>query len=258
MSNLKINNENGISKVTINRPESLNALNKDLIKELTSFFTEAADNNDIKVIVLTGAGGKSFVAGADISNMAAADPQEAIKFARRGQKLMRAMETLPKPIIAAVNGFALGGGLEIALACDFIYASDNAKFGFPEVTLGIIPGFGGTQNLPRLIGTNKSRELIYTGKMIDAEKALSWGIVNRISSQENLMADVLETAAAIIKNGMIAVGFAKECIDRGMSMSKEEAFMYESTLFGSLFSTEDQKAGMAAFLEKRKANFKNR
>jgi len=258
MSNLNINNEDGICTVTINRPESLNALNDSLITELTSFFTNASDDADINIIILTGAGGKSFVAGADISNMAKADPQQAITFARKGQKLMRVIETLSKPVIAAVNGFALGGGLEIALACDFIYASDNAKFGFPEVTLGIIPGFGGTQNLPRLIGPNKSRELIFTGKMIDAEKAQNWGIVNHISTQESLMADVLKTANDIIKNGMVAVGFGKECVDRGGNMSKQDAFMYESSLFGALFSTEDQKEGMAAFLEKRKAEFKNR
>ncbi|PLX68257.1 MAG: enoyl-CoA hydratase [Denitrovibrio sp.] len=258
MSNLIVNNENGICTLTINRPENLNVLNYESIEELLSFFTQAKDNADIKVIILTGAGSKSFVAGGDISKMAKADPQEAIAFARKAQKLMRTMETLPKHIIAAVNGFALGGGLEIALACDFIYASDNAKFGFPEVSLGIIPGFGGTQNLPRLIGANKTREMIFTGKMIDAEKAEKWGIVNHVSTQENLMEDVLKTAKDIIKNGLIAVCYGKECVDRGMNMSKEDAFLYESSLFGALFSTEDQKEGMAAFLEKRKAEFKNR
>jgi len=258
MSNLEISSKKGICTVTINRPESLNALNDELITELTSFFVKAAEDNEIKTIVLTGAGSKSFVAGADISDMAKADPQKAIGFARKGQKLVRAIETLPKPVIAAVNGFALGGGLEIALACDFIYASENAKFGFPEVTLGIIPGFGGTQNLPRLIGQNKSREIIYTGKMIDAEKALNWGIINKISAQKDLMKDVLETAETILKNGLTAVGFAKECMDRGVNMGKEDSFMYESSLFSTLFSTKDQKEGMSAFLEKRKAEFTNK
>lgn len=258
MSIFFANIENGVCTLTINRPESLNALNEDMLDGLTSFFEKAAHDAAIKVIILTGSGEKAFVAGADISQMAKAGPQEAIGFARKGQKLMRTMETLGKPVIAAVNGYALGGGMEIALACDFIYASENAKFGFPEVTLGIIPGFGGTQNMPRLIGPAKAKELIYTGRMITAEEAESWGIANITVPLNELMPKALDTASAIMKNGMIGVGYAKECIDRGMGMSKEDAYMYESSLFAALFSTEDQKEGMAAFLEKRKAQFKNR
>lgn len=258
MSTILSDIKDGICTLTVNRPESLNALNAELLDGLTDFFAKAADNEDINVIILTGSGTKAFVAGADISQMAKSGPQDAIGFARKGQKLMRTMETLNKPIIAAVNGYALGGGMEIALACDFIYASDNAKFGFPEVTLGIIPGFGGTQNMTRLIGPNKAREIIFTGKMIDAAKAESWGVVNIVVPQEKLLEEAVNTAKTIIKNGMIGVGYAKECIDRGMGMAKEDAFMYESSLFGALFATEDQKEGMAAFLEKRKAVFKNR
>lgn len=258
MGNYIASIEDGICTVTINRPEALNALNESLLDALTHFFEGAKDDEKIKVIILTGSGSKAFVAGADISQMAESGPQQAIQFARKGQKLMRTMETLNKPVIAAVNGYALGGGMEIALACDFIYASNNAKFGFPEVTLGIIPGFGGTQNMTRLIGPNKSRELIFTGKMLDTDKALSWGIVNLVTSQETLMEEAVKTAKAIMKNGLIGVGYAKESIDRGMGMSKDDAFMYESSLFAALFSTEDQKEGMAAFLEKRKAEFKNK
>jgi len=163
-----------------------------------------------------------------------------------------------KPVIAAVNGFALGGGLELALACDFIYASAKAKLGFPEVTLGIMPGFGGTQNLPRRIGSAKANELIFTGRIIDAAQAQTWGIVNHVFAPEELMPKALETAAAIAATGTLGVSYAKDAIANGLNMSKEDGFRYEASLFGVLFATEDQKEGMGAFVEKRKADFKGK
>lgn len=258
MENLLINNDGGICTVTINRPKALNALNVSVISELNSFFDDAAENEDIKAIIVTGAGEKSFVAGADISNMAKAAPTEAVDFSRMGQKLVRKMETLKKPIIAAVNGFCLGGGMELALACDFIYASDNAKLGLPEVTLGIFPGWGGTQNMPKQIGTARAKEMIFTGKMIDAQTAYDWGLVNLVTSQEMLISEATKTAGKIMANGLIAVGQSKESVDRGAAMSKEDAYAFESSLFAALFATDDQKEGMSAFLEKRKPEFKNR
>ena len=244
--------------LTINREKNLNALNGEVLDELTAAFSELAVDGNVKVIIITGAGDKAFVAGADIAEMVSSSSGQAIHFARKGQELVRYMEDMKKPIIAAVNGFALGGGLELALGCDFIYASENAKLGLPEVTLGIMPGFGGTQNLPRLIGPGKASELIFTGKMINANKAYEWGIVNAVFSQENLIEESLKTAKIISKNGLIAISFTKEVISRGLNMSKDDAFKYESSIFSALFSTKDQKEGMNAFLEKRKPDFKNR
>lgn len=249
--------ENSICTITINRPKSLNALNSQVLDTLIDIFHTISRDTDTHVVLLTGSGEKAFVAGADIAQMANMNSHDAIDFTRKGQTLIRMIEQLPKPVIAAVNGFALGGGFELALACDFIYASDNAKFALPEVTLGIMPGFGGTQNLPRLIGPNRSRELIFTGKMLSAAEAEHWGIVNAVTDQAELLNTAYATAKTIMKNGLIAVGFAKEAIDRGMNMAKDDAFLYESSIFGALCSTDDQKEGMRAFLEKRKANFKN-
>ena len=168
---------------------------------------------------------------------------------------MMLIEKMTKPVIAAVNGYALGGGLELALACDFIYASEKARFGFPEVTLGIMPGFGGTQNLPRLIGPNRANEMIFSGSMLNAEKACLWGIVNQVFAPEELLPKTLETAAAIARLGSLGVGYAKDAIANGLNMSKEDGFRYEASLFGVLFATSDQKEGMGAFVEKRKAVF---
>ena len=173
-------------------------------------------------------------------------------------RVMLSIRQMKKPVIAAVNGFALGGGLELALACDFIYASEKSKFGLPEVTLGVIPGFGGTQNLSRLIGPNKTNELIFTGKMISAQKACAWGIVNEVFPAEELMARTMETAEAIARTGMMAVGYAKDAVANGLNMAREDGFRYEASLFAVLFATEDQKEGMGAFAEKRKADFKGR
>jgi enoyl-CoA hydratase len=245
-----------IGWLKINRPDSLNALNSEVVDALAHTLQELEKDAAVNVIVISGAGNKAFVAGGDIKEMAAMTPLEARAFARKGQQLMQAIEKMNKPVIAAVNGYALGGGLELALACDFIYASENAKLGLPEVTLGVIPGFGGTQNLPRLIGPNKARELIFSGKILPAQQAKEWGIVNEIFPAEELQAAVMEIARTIARNGMLAVGSAKDAAVNGLHMSKEDGLRYESSLFATLFSTEDQKEGMQAFVTKRKAEFK--
>jgi len=253
--NLLIDTTDGITVLTINRPQSLNALTCELIRELECALYSQSLNEAVKVVIITGAGEKAFVAGADIKEMAAMDSCQAHAFARNGQRAMMLIEQMKKPVIAAVNGFALGGGLELALACDFIYASEKAKLGLPEVTLGVIPGFGGTQNLARLIGPNKANEMIFTGRMLTAEKACAWGIVNEVTAPEELMPKALETARAIAQNGLLAVATAKDAVANGLNMTKEDGFRYEASLFGVLFASQDQKEGMAAFAEKRKAVF---
>ncbi|WP_319550610.1 enoyl-CoA hydratase-related protein [Desulfogranum marinum] len=254
---VKTNTKNEICTVTINRPENLNALNSELLDALAKSIEEISTDNEIKIVIITGSGDKAFVAGADISEMTEMNPVQALHFSRKGQGLLGKIESMEKVCIAAVNGYALGGGFELALACDFIYASSNAQFGLPEVTLGIIPGFGGTQNLPRLIGPNRSRELIFSGKMLSAEQAEIWGIVNKVVEQDTLLAEAKNIATTMLKNGLTAIGFAKETIRSGLNMPKNEAILHESSIFGGLFSTFDQKEGMSAFLEKRKALFSN-
>ena len=253
--NLLIETADGVATLTVNRPQALNALNSEVLDELGQALYTLEYHPEVRVVVLTGAGEKAFVAGADIKEMAAMSAHEGHQFGRKGQHVMMAMEKMKKPVIAAVNGFALGGGLELALACDFIYASTKAKFGFPEVTLGIMPGFGGTQNLARLIGPNRANELVFTGKMITAEKACAWGIVNELFAPEELLAKAQETAAAIAGVGPLGVAYAKDAIANGLNMTKEDGFRYEASLFGVLFATADQKEGMGAFVEKRKAEF---
>jgi len=253
--NLLIENSDGVVTLTINRPQALNALNSEVLTELGAALCQLEGDTAARVIVLTGAGDKAFVAGADIKEMAAMTACEGHRFGHNGQQVMLAMQKMKTPVIAAVNGFALGGGLELALACDFIYASTNARLGFPEVTLGIMPGFGGTQNLARRIGTGKANELIFTGKMINAEKAHAWGIVNETFAPEELLAKARETAATIAGVGLLGVAYAKDAIANGVNMTKEDGFRYEAALFGVLFSSHDQKEGMAAFVDKRKPAF---
>lgn len=248
----------GIALLTVNRPESLNALNSQVLSELECVLYGMEQDSAVKAVVITGAGEKAFVAGADIKEMAAMTAYQGHQFALAGQRLMLFMEKMTKPVIAAVNGYALGGGLELALACDLIYASDNAKLGFPEVTLGIIPGFGGTQNLARLIGPNRAKELVLSGRVITAAKAREWGIVNESVPQAELKEKALGVAREIAGNGSLAVGYAKNVIVNGLNMTKEDGFRYESSLFGVLFATEDQKEGMGAFVEKRKARFQGK
>jgi enoyl-CoA hydratase len=236
----------------------MNALNSEVLGELECALYELNLDSTVKAVVLTGAGEKAFVAGADIKEMSEMNSFEGHRFGQKGQRVMLLIEKMTKPVIAAVNGYALGGGLELALACDFIYASEKAKLGFPEVTLGVIPGFGGTQNLSRLIGPNKANELIFTGTIITAEKAQAWGIVNETFPPEELLPKALATAKAIARVGTLGVAYAKDAIANGLNMGKEDGLRYEASLFGVLFATEDQKEGMGAFVEKRKAEFKGK
>jgi enoyl-CoA hydratase len=252
---LLLETADGVATLTVNRPQSLNALNSALLGELESALHDLEHDAEVKVVVITGAGEKAFVAGADIKEMAAMSALEGHQFALKGQRVLLAIEKMKKPVIAALNGFTLGGGLELALACDFIYAAESAKLGFPEVTLGIMPGFGGTQNLARLIGPNRAKEMIFSGKMITAQKAAAWGVVNEVVGAQELLAKALDTAEAIAKTGTLGVAYAKDAIVNGLNMAKEDGFRYEASLFGVLFASEDQREGMAAFVEKRKASF---
>jgi enoyl-CoA hydratase len=212
----------------------------------------------VKVLIVTGSGEKAFVAGADIAEMKGMNSIEALNFSKLGHLTLKMIQDLDRPAIAVVNGFALGGGMEIALACDFIYASENARFGLPEVTLGIFPGFGGTQRLPRLIGKGKAKELILTGKMISAQEAYQMGIVNRVFPQASLMEETQKVALQIAANGAVGVRLAKTVVDAGYNMELAEACSLESYAFSLGFTTEDQKEGMTAFIEKRKPNFKGK
>ncbi len=250
--------KDGVGILTINRPDKLNALNNEVLSELNTIINDINENSEVRVVLVTGSGEKAFVAGADIAFMKELTPREAVNFARMGQEILNKMEQSEKPFIACVNGYALGGGFELALACDFIYATENAKFGFPEVSLGIIPGFGGTQNLPRLVGKNVAKELIFTAKMIDASEARELGIVSKVfKNKDELIEGAVDTARQIMKNGAIAVGLAKKSIVDGFNLTKEDGLKYEANLFGVAFSTDDAKEGLSAFLEKRKPQYKN-
>ncbi len=258
LKNILIEITDGIGVVKINRPQALNALNSEVVTELELALREVEQNADVRVVVITGAGEKAFVAGGDIKEMSGMDAAAARAFSQRGHRLIAFMEQMKKPIIAAVNGYALGGGLELALACDFIYASEKAKLGLPEVTLGVIPGFGGTQNLPRLIGPGRAKELIFSGKQLTGPQAHEWGIVNEVVPAEELMPRVFEIAKKIAANGPLAVAAAKEAIVNGLDMTKENGLRFEGAVFGLLFDSEDQKEGMGAFVEKRPATFKGK
>ncbi len=247
--------DGGICVLTINNPATLNALNTCTLLELEDAITEIGKDNDIKVVVITGAG-RSFVAGADISEMCEKSAAEGREFGRLGAKVFRNLELLEKPVIAAVNGFALGGGCELAMACDIRIASAKAKFGQPEVGLGIIPGFSGTQRLPRLVGPGKAKELIYTADVIRADEALAIGLVQKVTEPEELMDAAMEMAAKIASKAQIAVRLAKDAINRGTQTDIDTANSLENDLFGLCFSTEDQKEGMKAFLNKTKPAFK--
>jgi enoyl-CoA hydratase len=246
--------DGAIATLTVNRPDSLNALNRTTLEAMRSGIDRVAEGRP-RVLIVTGAGEKAFVAGADIAAMAEMVPSDALAFARLGQSVFAALEALPFPVIAAVNGFALGGGCELALACDFIYASDKAKFGQPEVKLGIIPGFGGTQRLSRRVGLGLARELVYTGRMIGPEEALRIGLVNAIAPRRELMERVLETARAIAAAGPSAVAGAKRVINLGASLPLDEAIDREAVAFGHCFELPEQKEGMQAFLAKREPKF---
>lgn len=254
--NIIVSVEEGIQTITFNRPKSLNALNSELLNEFMSALTSISENEDIRVLILTGAGEKSFVAGADITELATLNVLQTKIFSRKGQTVIGYLQELPIPVIAAVNGFALGGGCEIAIACDFIYASENAMFGLPEINLGLIPGFGGTQRLPRLIGANMAKELIFTGKMISASEALSIGIVNKVCPPDSLMAEVQKTAKLIASKGKVSLREAKQAINNGLNVDIATGCLIENDAFSLCMASEDAKEGTSAFIEKRKANFK--
>ena len=245
----------GVVTLTISSPATLNALNSTILGELERF-VDSLDPDTTRVLVVTGEG-KAFVAGADISEMAHLSEEEGLIFGRTGARVFKKIEDLPFPVIAAVNGFALGGGCELAMACDIRIASAKARFGQPEVGLGIIPGFSGTYRLPKLVGQGVAKELIYTGKMIDADEALRIGLVNSVVAPDELMTAVQATVAAILKNAPIAVGFAKACINENFDLDVDESLALENRYFAKCFATADQKEGMDAFLNKRKAAFKH-
>jgi enoyl-CoA hydratase len=250
--------DDGIAIITVNRPDKLNALNADTIAQLDAVVREVRDDDSIRAVILTGAGEKAFVAGADIAELSQMGPIDGVQVSRDGQQTFRMLETLPKPVIAVVNGFALGGGLELAMACHIRIASAKAKFGLPEVKLGIIPGYGGTIRLTRLVGRGRALELMLTGDMIDAAEAYRIGLVNRVEEPDALQEAARTMARKMTANGPIAIALALEAVDRGMSTTLDDAQILESRLFGLLASTDDMREGMAAFLEKRKAEFRNR
>jgi enoyl-CoA hydratase len=256
--NLLFEMKNKIAFVTINRPDKLNALNNETLNELKTCFENIRSNDDVNVVILTGAGEKAFVAGADISELNKLDYATGKTFAEFGQGVFNQIENLNKPVIAAVNGFALGGGCELAMACHIRLASEKAKFGQPEVNLGIIPGYGGTQRLSRLINTGRAAELILTGDIIDASEALRIGLVNKVYKPEELITKAVELADKISSKGQIAVELSLQAIAASNNLSCTEGLKYETELFGKCCSTEDFKEGTSAFLEKRKPEFKKK
>jgi enoyl-CoA hydratase len=258
MDNVKTENNDGIFIITIDRPKVLNALNAQTVAEIGEAFAAAREDPSVRCVILTGAGEKAFVAGADINELAQMTPITGKAVAEKGQRVFRAIEKFPKPVIAAINGFALGGGCELALACHIRIASEKAQMGLPEVTLGIIPGYGGTQRMARLLGKGKALELILTGDRIGATEAERIGLVNKVVPAEELMGAAEEMARTIAKRGPLAVSAAIEAVMSGSEMPFEEGQFLEATLFGLLASTEDMREGMSAFLEKRAANFQNR
>ena len=254
--NILVSLENGLAQVTINRPKKLNALNKATIEELHIAFKTLEDDESIKTIILTGSGEKAFVAGADISEFAHFSVTEGGDLARLGQEMLfDFIENLSTPVIAAINGFALGGGLELAMSCHFRIASDNAKMGLPEVSLGVIPGYGGTQRLPQLVGKGKAMEMIMTAGMISADDAKACGLVNSVSSQEELLSLAEKLASKIQRNSSVAISAAIRAINANFK-DGVNGFDIEIDEFGECFGTEDFKEGTTAFLEKRKPNFK--
>ncbi len=245
----------GVVRLTINRPKALNALNSAVLTELEAVLTELEGRGDLRAVLITGAGEKSFVAGADITEMRDKTPEEARAFASQALRTIKRLETLPVPVVALVNGFCLGGGCELALACDWAVASDNAIFGQPEVLLGVIPGFGGTQRLPRRVGPAMAIDLVTTGRKIDAQEALRIGLVNRVMPQAELDAYAEELTRQLAGNGPQAVRASKQAVHDGMDQDLDSALALETALFAVCFAGDEQKEGMSAFVEKRKPNF---
>ncbi|HEY0160500.1 MAG TPA: enoyl-CoA hydratase-related protein [Thermoanaerobaculia bacterium] len=256
--NIRTENKDGILTITIDRPKVLNALNAQTVDELRLAFKNAREDDAVRCVILTGAGDKAFVAGADIKELAQMTPITGKTIAEKGQRTFLAIERFPKPVIGAINGFALGGGCELALACHIRIASEKAQLGLPEVTLGIIPGYGGTQRMARLLGKGKALELILTGDRIGAEEAERIGLVNKVVPADQLMSTAEELARKIASRGPLAVRAAVEAVMSGSEMPFAEGQFLEATLFGLLASTEDMKEGMNAFLEKRQAEFKGK
>lgn len=248
--------QDNIATLTIDRPKKLNALNAETLEEIEWSIEEIKNDPSIKALIITGAGSKSFVAGADISAMPNYDPKDAYDFSVKGSNLCLSLEALPIPVVAAVNGFAFGGGCELALACDFIYASNRALFGQPEVKLGLIAGYGGTQRLPRKIGYGRAMELLMSGDNFTAKQAESWGMVNKVVPQEDLLPAVRKTLSRILRQSSTAVALSKEAVVNGTSMSLKDGLAVESNCFAKAFQSENAKEGIAAFLNKRKPNFK--
>ena len=255
MNTILVAREGAVATVTLNRPDKLNALNQELLTELHAAMGDLDRDPDVRVAILTGAGEKAFAAGADIAAMAEMTPTQARAFAEFGHAVTARIEAVHFPVVGAINGFALGGGCEIALACDFLYASDKAKFGQPEVNLAVIPGFGGTQRLARRVGVGRARELCLTGDIIGADEALRIGLVNAVVPQAELLAKVTEVAAKIASKGPLAVAQCKRVMLRGMDVPMATAGELEAQAFAGLFGSADQREGMAAFVQKRKATF---
>ncbi len=254
--NIILEKEGNVAVVKFNRPKALNAINLDVLLELGDVLDKIEADTSVRALVITGEGKRAFVAGADIAYMVELTPLQARNFSRRGQELFFRLEKLPIPVVACVNGFALGGGAEIAMACDFIYASENAKFGQPEINLGIIPGFGGTQRLSRLVGCAMAKELCMTGVVISAEYAKEIGLVNKVFPQEMLMEETMKTANVLASKGKVSMRSVKRCIDRGLALDVHTGCYLEADAFGICMASPDGKEGMSAFLEKRKPEFK--
>jgi len=258
LKNLRVEWDQELAVVTVDRQEKLNALNPEVGRQLGLVLDSLRDDDQVRGVILTGAGEKAFVAGADIGNFAGMDPLTGVEVSRQGQDVFLVIERFSKPVLAAVGGYALGGGCELALACHLRLASDNARFGLPEVGLGLLPGFGGTVRLARLVGLGRAVELTLTGEMISADQAVSFGLVSGVVPRAQLMPKAKELLRKVTKNGPVAVQLALESIYRALDGSTSEALDHESALFGMLASTTDMKEGIAAFLEKRKPEFKGR
>lgn len=247
-----------VALVTVSRPEALNALDEETLSELDEVIGALGADREVGAVVITGGGEKAFVAGADVARFRTMDHQAARRFARLGQAVFDRLEALPKPVIAAVNGYALGGGCELALACDLRLASERARFGLPEINLGLIPGWGGTQRLPRLIGPAKAKQMILTGEMVEAAEALRLGLVDAVFPAERLLSEAMSLAGKLAGKARVALGLAKAAIDHGLRAGLGAGLAYEAELFSLVFATQDREEGVAAFLEKRPPRFQGR
>jgi len=254
-TNIIFENKGGIGIITINRPKALNALNYAIVKELGDLLESLSTDKTVKVIIITGSGDKAFVAGGDILEMQNMTALEARNWGKMGQAVLYKLETMPQPVIAAINGFALGGGCELAMACDIRIASEKAKFGQPEVTLGVVPGFGGTQRLARLVGKGRAKKLLFTAEIIDAAEAYRIGLADKVVVSNDLMNEAETLAQQIMSRAPLAVSLCKAAVNKGLDVDLESGLAYEAEVFGLCFATSDQKEGMDAFVEKRKAIF---